>query len=154
MLRRLSAVVWLSPTFCFDAFWSRLYVAVSSSAYASLDDGIAHYYSRTGVSYVLTTYCCAASSERNSSYQLCCINGNGDCNTNSTMMQQVQQQYVAENTTVAADITSTICHGLARAAPAVGGVLLYVLMDNSVITALYRHVQDRSGNSTGTATLR
>ena len=63
---------------------------VSSSAYASLDDGMAHYdnYNRTSVRYALITYCCAASSERNSSYQLCCSNGNRDSNTNATMRQQ------------------------------------------------------------------
>ena len=40
----------------------------------------------------------------------------------------MQQQYVAENTinTVAADVLSRICHGLAAAAPAIDGVLLYV----------------------------
>ena len=37
----------------------------------------------------------------------------------------MQQQYVAENTPVAADVLSRICHGLAPAAPAIGGVLLY-----------------------------
>ena len=63
---------------------------VSSSAYASLDDGMAHYdnYNRTSVRYALITYCCAASSERNSSYHLCCSNENRDSNSNATMRQQ------------------------------------------------------------------
>lgn len=42
----------------------------------------------------------------------------------------MQQQYVAENTTVAADVLSRICHGLAAAAPAIGGVLLYLVRIN------------------------
>ena len=61
----------------------------------------------------------------------------------------MQQQYVAENTTVAADVLSRICHGLAAAAPAIGGVLLYLVRINEqwqVITAPYRHVQDSSGD--------
>ena len=86
---------------------------------------------RTSVLYSLTTYCCPASTERNSSSQLCCRNGNRDCNNNTTMRQQMQQQYVAENTTVATDIISRNCHGLAPAAPGIGAVLIYVLMDNS-----------------------
>ena len=52
-------------------------------------------------------------------------------------------QNVAENTTVAADVTSRICHGLAPAAPAIGGVLLYVLPNNCQSsqrhTAKYRY---------------
>ena len=39
----------------------------------------------------------------------------------------MQQQYVTENTTVAADVLSRICHGLAPAAPAIGGVLPYLV---------------------------
>ena len=39
----------------------------------------------------------------------------------------MQQQYVAENITVAADVSSRICHGLAAAAPAIGGVLPYLV---------------------------
>ena len=108
---------------------------VSSSAYASLDDGMAHYdnFNRTSVRYALITYCCAASSERNSSYQLCCSNGNRDSNTNATMKQQDLGAAAVCNRKhyVAADILSRICHGLAPAAPAIGGVLLYVLTNNS-----------------------
>ena len=95
-------------------------------------------------------YYYAASSERNSSYPLCCSNGNWGCKTNA-MMQQVQQQYVAENTTVAADVLSRICYGLAAVAPAIGGVLLYVLTNNNKSsrrhTAMYR-----TAAVTGTAT--
>ena len=58
---------------------------------------------------------------------------------------------VAENTTVAADVLSRICHGLAPAAPAIGGVLLYVLTNNNKAsrrhTAMYR-----TAAVTGTAT--
>ena len=62
---------------------------VSSFAYASLDDGIAHYnYNRTSVRYALIMYCCAARSERNSSYRLCCSNGKRNCNTNATIGKQ------------------------------------------------------------------
>ena len=42
----------------------------------------------------------------------------------------MQQQYVAENITVAADVSSRICHGLAAAAPSIGGVLLYLVRIN------------------------
>ena len=64
----------------------------------------------------------------------------------------MQQQYVAENTTVAADVLSRICHGLAAAAPAFGGgVLLYALTNNNKSsrrhTAMYR-----TAAVTGTAT--
>ena len=66
-------------------------------------------------------------------------------------MQQVQQQYVAENTTVAAGVTNRICHGLAPAAPAICYVLLYVFTKNSKSsrrhTAMYR-----TAAVTGTAT--
>ena len=41
----------------------------------------------------------------------------------------MQQQYVAENITVAADVSSRICHGLAAAAPAIG-VQLYLVRIN------------------------
>ena len=131
----------MSLTFLFRCVLLTVVGGVSSFAYASLDDGIAHYnYNRTSVRYALITYCFAASSERNSGYQFCCSNGNRDSNTNATMKQQ---QYVTENTTVAADISSRICHGLAPAAPAIGGVLLYVLPNNSQSsrrhTAMYRY---------------
>ena len=48
------------------------------------------------------------------------------------MRQQKQQQYAAENAAVAADITSSIIsYGLAGATTAIGGVLLYILLDYS-----------------------
>ena len=61
------------------------------------------------------------------------------------------QQYVAENTTVAADVRSRMCHGLTAAAPAIGGVLLYVLTNKS--TSSRRHTaMYRTAAVTGTAT--
>ena len=74
----------------------------------------------------------------------------------------MQQQYVAENIMVAADVASRICHDLAAAAPSVGGVLLYlvpgtwyVLANNSKSsrrhTAMYRAA---ASTDTATATRR
>ena len=66
----------------------------------------------------------------------------------------MQQQYVAENITVAADVSSRICYGLAAAAPAIGGVLLYLVRNSKSSrrhTAMYRTT---AVTDTATATRR